>query len=68
MDLGPYVGSFQARALLTLLYFTWLVPFGLMVRLFSDPLDVRSGRRPSDTGWKKRAAPERGLQSLRSQF
>lgn len=67
--LAHYIGNFQARLLLTLLYFSWLLPFGLLVRLASDPLDMR--RAPTSvaaTGWKKRAASGHGMPSLRSQF
>ena len=64
-----YIGNFQARLLLTLLYFSWLVPFGLLVRLCSDPLDMRRAATPdAATGWKKRAAPGHGMHALRSQF
>lgn len=66
-ELGRYIGDFQARLLLTLLYFTWIVPFGLLVRLSSDPLDIR--RVPQSTGWKKRAVQHKDdLQALRGQF
>ncbi len=68
-DLATYIGNFQARLLLTFLYFSWLVPFSLIVRLFSDPLDRRSTDKASAaTGWKKRAAPGHDMRSLRSQF
>jgi hypothetical protein len=40
------VGNFQARVLLTLIYAVF-VPFGLMVRCFSDPLNTK--KRP--TSW-----------------
>ena len=69
MDLATSIGNFQARVLLTLLYFTWLVPFGLLVRLSSDPLDLRETARCSvTTGWKRRIAQGHSVQALRSQF
>jgi len=40
------LGNFQARLLLSVFYFLLLAPFGLGVKLFSDPLRL-----------KKRAAP-----------
>jgi len=40
------IGNFQARVLLTLLYAIVLLPFGLMVRLFSDPLRIK--KRPNE--------------------
>lgn len=68
-DLATSIGSFQARVLLTVLYFTWMVPFGLLVRLSSDPLDLgQAARRPVTTGWKTRPAQGHSVEALRSQF
>jgi hypothetical protein len=41
------IGNFQARVLLTILYATLVFPFGMLVRLSSDPLGVK--RRSA--GW-----------------
>ena len=40
---GQIMGDLIARIVLTLFYFTIVVPFGLGVRLFSDPLGMRPG-------------------------
>ena len=40
------VGNIQARALLTLLYGVIVLPFGLIMRLFSDPLRIK--KRPQE--------------------
>jgi len=42
--LAHRIGNFQARLLLTLLYAVLILPFGLAVRLFADPLRIK--RRP----------------------
>jgi hypothetical protein len=42
---GRAIGNFQARVLLTILYFTIVLPFAVGVSLFSDPLRIR--RRPT---------------------
>jgi len=45
--LRPYakkVGNFQARVLLTVLYAIFVLPFGVLARLFSDPLRIK--KRP----------------------
>jgi hypothetical protein len=51
---GQFMGNWLARVVLTIFYFTILVPFGLGVRLFSDPLQVKTTPaalwRPRDTG------------------
>ncbi len=40
------IGDFQARVLLTLIYAVLVLPFGLAVRLFSDPLNLK--KRPAN--------------------
>jgi hypothetical protein len=39
------IGNFQARVLLTVFYAVLVFPFGMVVRLFSDPLSIK--RRPT---------------------
>ena len=39
------IGYFQARVLLTVLYAVLVLPFGVIVRLFSDPLRIK--KRPT---------------------
>ncbi len=56
------IGDVQARILLTVLYAAAVLPFGVIVRLFGDPLRIR--RRPAqwleypdnpgDMGWARR--------------
>lgn len=40
------IGNFQARVLLTLIYGSLILPFGLLIRLFADPLRLR--QRPEE--------------------
>lgn len=69
MDLAASIGTFQARVLLTLLYFTWLVPFGLLTRFLSDPMALREAAgRSVKTGWKRRPSQGHTIQALRGQF
>ena len=35
------IGNFQARLILTVFYFTMLVPFAILVKLFTDPLRIK---------------------------
>lgn len=35
------IGTFQAQVLLTVLYSVFVLPFGLCVRLFTDPLRTK---------------------------
>ncbi len=56
------IGNFQARVLLTLLYVVLVLPFGLAVRLFADPLRIRKRPRAwneqvrggADLDWARR--------------
>jgi len=41
---GHALGNFQARILLTVIYAVLLLPFGLLVRVFSDSLHIK--KRP----------------------
>jgi hypothetical protein len=43
------IGDFQARVLLTVIYGVLVLPFGLLVRLFADPLQTK--HRP--TAWSE---------------
>jgi hypothetical protein len=40
------IGNFQARVLLTIFYAVLVLPFGIVVRLFFDPL--RTKQRPTE--------------------
>jgi hypothetical protein len=40
------IGDFQARVLLTVIYAVLVLPFGLAIRLFSDPLRIK--KRPAE--------------------
>jgi hypothetical protein len=56
------MGTFQARVLLMVFYALFVLPFGVLARLFSDPLRIK--RRPTlwlehpdathDLPWAKR--------------
>jgi len=60
--LAQKIGNFQARVLLTILYAVLILPFGLAVRWFSDPLRIKRrpqswldhGDTPSTTEWARR--------------
>jgi hypothetical protein len=39
--LAHKIGNFQARVLLTVAYAVLILPFGIAVRLFSDPLRIK---------------------------
>ncbi len=57
------VGDAQGQFLATLFYFTILAPFGLLARLFSDPLR----QRHPPTTWIARDPVENGLEGAKRQ-
>jgi len=44
-NIAHKIGNFQARVLLTLFYAVLVFPFGIVLRLFLDPLCIK--RRPA---------------------
>lgn len=56
------LGNFQARLLLTILYGIFVFPFGMVVRLFADPLRIKKRptrwldhpNEPTDMAWARR--------------
>lgn len=60
------MGNYQSRILLALFYFLVITPFGILVRLFSDPLRTKSSATPSF--WDNRPAISDGLDEARRQF
>lgn len=64
--IGRKIGDVQARALLVVVYFTFVMPFALIVRWAADPLALKPG---TPHGWWPRAA-DRGepVERARRQF
>jgi len=52
---GGLIGDFVGRLVLTLLYFTLVLPFGLITRIGRDPLALRRDQPPR---WIERDKPE----------
>lgn len=63
---GQFLGNVVARVLLTIFYFTVFVPFGLGVRLFSDPLMMKGRFEPPF--WQPRKTGDGSLEEARRQF
>ncbi|MEQ9618866.1 MAG: hypothetical protein RIG61_06800 [Deltaproteobacteria bacterium] len=45
------IGDFNARVILTIFYFILLMPFALLIKLFTDPLEIKKKARK---GWHPR--------------
>jgi hypothetical protein len=60
------IGDYQSRVLLAYLYFTFVLPFALLYRIFEDPLRLR--KIPTRTGWEEWETPSESLDDARRQF
>ena len=58
---GKVMGDFVARIFMTVFYFTIAIPFGVGVRLFKDPLHLKSRQ----TSWLNREEREETIESAR---
>jgi len=58
---GKVMGDFVARIFMTVFYFTVALPFGIAVRLFKDPLRLKS----TEVAWLKREQPEETIETAR---
>ena len=57
------IGNFNARVLLTVFYFLFITPFTLMIKLFSDPLKMKS----YNTLWTDKSDEEQTLETAKKQ-
>lgn len=62
--IGMRLGDLVARVVLTMIYFTIVLPFGISVRWLADPLDLH----PSSRGWHPRRDPEPSFDQTRKQI
>jgi hypothetical protein len=62
---GHFMGDLLARVVLTVFYFTILLPFGLLTTLFGDPLNIKSKAKPD---WLKRETGDQTVTEARRQF
>lgn len=69
LTLARKIGQFQSRIILTLFYFIIVAPFGLAVRLFSDPLHTRAfgAAAKTNTAWQLRPQHPADLDAARRQ-
>jgi len=58
---GQFLGDWLARVVLTIFYFTILIPFGLGVRLFADPLRIKKLPNPH---WRPRTTGDQTIDDV----
>ncbi len=54
MRIATVIGDFQARVIFSVFYFVIVLPFGLLVRLFIDPLGIKGRRSTTWTNFADR--------------
>ncbi len=64
--IGKPIGDFIGRAFLTIFFFTIFLPFALLVRLFKDPLLIRS--KKINTFWIVRNSSNPSLEDSLRQY
>ncbi len=60
------IGDFQARVILTLLYFVIFGPMALVVRVLKDPLRIKHA--PQASVWLPKPAEDTSVEVARRQF
>jgi len=65
-ELSQKAADVQARVLLTVFYFTLMLPFGVVFGLLKDPLRIKS--RPSGSYWVERKPVSETLADAQRQF
>ena len=65
-ELSQKSANVQARVLLTIFYFTVMLPFGVVFGLFKDPLRIKT--RPSGSYWVERKPGASTLTEAQRQF
>ena len=63
--LARRMGNFQGRVLLALFYFSAVMPFAILTRLFSDPLHLR---RQAESSWLDRPPSLGEGETMKDQF
>lgn len=66
MIFADHFGRFMSGVILTLLYFTVVLPYGLAIRFFGDPLAIKSP--PGDSNWKPLPQNTETLEVYRKQY
>lgn len=65
MPIAEAIGNFMNRVILSVFYFVIVMPFGLGVRLFSDPLRIK---KVPKSGWTSFVTRSDGVDGARKQF
>lgn len=59
------IGVFQSRVILSVFYFTILLPVGIVFSFFKDSLNIK---RPSSSNWVTKIKQADTLEEMREQY
>jgi len=66
LPIAQSVGNFMGQLIMTIFYLIILLPLGLIMRLFSDPLNMKTSARKSNFGnWEH---PKQNLEEAKKQY
>jgi hypothetical protein len=68
LKIAHIIGNFQAQVILTLFYFTFVLPFGVLLQIFSDPLRINFSKSRSKTNFQVWRHKKDTLEIARRQF
>lgn len=66
MAFAEIFGTFMSGVILSILYLTLVLPYGLAIRFFSDPLRIKS--LPPHSNWKDLPSKSPSLDVYRKQY
>lgn len=59
------IGIFQSKVILTLFYFTILLPFGMVLAIFKDELKIKN---TASSTWIPKTSRQNSLEELKNQY
>ncbi len=67
LKLARIIGNFQGQVIMSVFYLVLMLPFGLLVRIFADPLKMKAslGSKSNFGEWKH---PDDDLESAHRQY
>ena len=63
-QLSVKAGNFQATVVLTIFYFLIITPFAIIIKIFTDPLNLTK----KSLTWNNKESKEENIKKLKEQF
>lgn len=68
LKIAHVIGNFQAQVILTVFYFIFVLPFGVVMRLFADPLRLNFPKTRAKSNFQVWRHSKENLETARRQF